>query len=329
MVAPRARSCGGRWAPRYDGEPRFHEYNGLFSEHTRAFANYMLCIAINGSLGGAMILRQRTPWRLLYNIRNNPLSGSSRQNHQRCCCRRNYSSSSDSESPASTSSAEGDKLIYPQSPATQHSDLASFLSYAQRTGLDESSTVYVGTHYEYTVAAVLARYGFYLRRIGGASDRGTDLVGTWNLPAAHAEVQKQQTQLRILMQCKAGSGQRVGPQHVRELEGAFAGAPVGWRGTSGVLAVLACERAATKGVREALGYSRWPMAYVFCERGVGGTGGIVRQMLWNRRAEEMGLEGVGVGTRHVVSGQEGEDGTELVLMSKGKALPFVKGSGGE
>ena len=211
--------------------------------------------------------------------------------------------------------------------------MTSFLSYAQRTGLDESSTVYVGTHYEYTVASALSKYGFYLRRIGGASDRGTDLVGTWTLPShassdtsssssSSTQPQAQKTQLKILMQCKAGSGQRVGPQHVRELEGAFAGAPVGWRGTKGVLAVLACERAATKGVREALGYSRWPMAYVFCERG---GGGVVRQMLWNRRAEEEGLEGLGVGTKHV-SG-DGENGKELVLMSKGRALPLVKDSG--
>ncbi|KAK3196789.1 hypothetical protein K4F52_000133 [Lecanicillium sp. MT-2017a] len=274
-----------------------------------------------------MILRRQTPWRLIYSIRNNQFSSSvSKQNHPLCPCRRNYSSSSSDDAPPSPPSPDGDKLIYPQSPTTQHSDLASFLSYAQRTGLDESSTVYVGTHYEYTVAAALARYGFYLRRIGGASDRGTDLVGTWSLPTAQDE-KKPQTQLRILMQCKAGSGQRVGPQHVRELEGAFAGAPVGWRGTTGVLAVLACERAATKGVREALGYSRWPMAYVFCERG---AGGVMRQMLWNRRAEEMGLEGIGVGTRHVASGEEGEDWTELVLMSKGRALPFVEASeGGE
>jgi hypothetical protein len=214
--------------------------------------------------------------------------------------------------------------------------MTSFLSYAQRTGLDENSTVYVGTHYEYTVASALSRYGFYLRRIGGASDRGTDLVGTWTLPSnassdaspsssssSSSSPPQAQTKLKILMQCKAGSGQRVGPQHVRELEGAFAGAPVGWRGTNGVLAVLACERPATKGVREALGYSRWPMAYVFCKRG--GGCGVVRQMLWNRRAEEEGLEGLGVGTRHVAG--DDENGKELVLMSKGRALPLVTDSG--
>lgn len=212
------------------------------------------------------------------------------------------------------------QLIYPAPKTTQHSDLASFQSYAKRTGLDEKSTVYVGTHYEYTVAAHLARYGFELRRIGGARDRGTDLVGTWTLPRAEAETSSPSPPpplLKVLVQCKAGSGQRVGPQHMRELEGALAGAPVGWRGgDDGVLAVMVCERPATKGVREALGHSRWPMAFVYCE---GGGGGAVRQMLWNKRAEEHGLQGVGVGTRHV----GGE--TELVLLRKGKMLPFLSG----
>ncbi|OAA74711.1 hypothetical protein LEL_08292 [Akanthomyces lecanii RCEF 1005] len=210
------------------------------------------------------------------------------------------------------------QLIYPAPKTTQHSDLASFQSYAKRTGLDEKSTVYVGTHYEYAVVAHLARYGFDLRRIGGARDRGTDLVGTWTIPTSGAaESSSSSSQpLKVLVQCKAGSGQRVGPQHMRELEGAFAGAPPGWRGSdSGVLAVMVCERQATKGVREALGHSRWPMAFVYCE----GGGGAVRQMLWNKRAEEHGLQGVGVGTRHV-----GEE-TELVLLRKGKMLPFVSG----
>lgn len=223
-------------------------------------------------------------------------------------------------STAAASKLPEQQLIYPAPVTTQHSDLASFQAYARRTGLDETSTVYVGTHYEYTVAAHLARYGFDLRRIGGARDRGTDLVGTWTLPVA-AETPQSPTSspLKVLVQCKAGGGQRVGPQHMRELEGAFAGAPAGWRSSSaegGVLAVMVCERSATKGVREALGQSRWPMVFVYCE---GGEDGAVRQMIWNKKAEEQGLDGVGVGTRHV-----GEE-TELVLMRKGKMLPFVSG----
>jgi hypothetical protein len=208
---------------------------------------------------------------------------------------------------SNTDQASRHELIYPSPPSAHHHDLASFAAYARRSGLDVKSTVYVGTHYEYTVAATLGRYGFSLRRVGGASDRGTDLLGTWTPPTATRS-------LRVLVQCKAGA-QRVGPSLVRELEGAFAGAPPGWRGGPGVLALLASQSPATKGVREALGRSRWPMAFVCCS-----GGGVVRQMLWNRRAEEEGLLGFGVTTRHTGDAQD----AELVLLRDGKILPFVE-----
>lgn len=203
-----------------------------------------------------------------------------------------------------TNSAAIGKLIYPESPSSQHKDLVTFLAHAKRTGLDEESTVYVGTHYEYTVAQALARYGFHLKRIGGASDFGIDLLGTWTPPSTSHR-------LKILIQCKAGA--LIGPRMIRELEGAFVGAPAGWRG-KGVLAWLVGERPATKGVREGLGRSKWPMGYVFCERGAR-----VRQVIWNRRAEEEGLEGFGVTSRFVDAG----DVQELVLMRNGRILPLL------
>ncbi|PHH80787.1 hypothetical protein CDD82_1515 [Ophiocordyceps australis] len=192
---------------------------------------------------------------------------------------------------------------------TQHSDLATFLSYAQRSGLDPKSTTYVGTHYEYTVAAALFGYGFTLKRIGGVSDRGTDLIGMWTLPTRRTSGSSWPLALRVVVQCKYGSGRgRVGPQHVRELEGAFAGAPAGWRG-GGVVGVLVGEAAATRGVRDALGRSRWPMVFASCSRE-----GRVEQLLWNGRAEEEGLEGLSVGVRH---GQD-QSRWELVLLHHGQ-----------
>lgn len=59
------------------------------------------------------------------------------------------------------------------------------------------------------------------------------------------------------------------------------GAPEGWRG-EGVLALLVSKAEATKGVREALGRSRWPMGYVLCS-----AEGRVSQMLWNRVASTL------------------------------------------
>ncbi|TQS32956.1 hypothetical protein Golomagni_06716 [Golovinomyces magnicellulatus] len=218
----------------------------------------------------------------------------------RCAARR---WNSDANSGINSDGPSSLKLTYPPPPTSNHHNLSTFLDYAKRSGLDEETTVYVGTHYEYTVAAELARYGFYLQRIGGASDYGTDLLGTWKIPDSSGTI------VKVLIQCKAGI-QRVGPQHVRELEGAFAGAPPGWR--SDVMALLVCERSATKGVRDALGRSRWPMGYVFCERD-----GTPKQMIWNQKAEELGLAGLGVGARHSNSG------TVLVLTKKGKMLPLV------
>ncbi|KAK4126310.1 hypothetical protein N657DRAFT_643103 [Parathielavia appendiculata] len=202
-------------------------------------------------------------------------------------------------------------LIYPPSPSPHHTNLPSFLAHATRTNLDPSSTVYVGTHFEYTTIQSLSRYGLVLRRVGGVSDGGIDLLGTWpSLPPSSSG----QGPLRVLAQCKAV--QRPGPHLVRELEGAFAAAPAGWRGKSGVVGLLVAEKPATRGIREALGRSRWPMGFVACSRA-----GRVEQFLWNRRAEEEGLEEVEVRLRYFEDGAK-----DLVLTWRGKALaPFVEG----
>lgn len=196
------------------------------------------------------------------------------------------------------------KLIFPEPPTSHHHDLASFLVYAERSGLDPKSTLYVGTHYEYTVAQTLSKYGFYLRRIGGHSDYGTDLLGTWT-------VRSSPEPLKVLVQCKA-IARKSAPNLIRELEGAFVGAPIGWRGT-GVLGIFVTEKPATKGVRASLARSKWPMVFIACTRE-----GIVQQILWNGRAEEEGLETLGVGTRYC-----GDSASpELMLTWKGKHIPL-------
>jgi len=178
--------------------------------------------------------------------------------------------------------------------------LGSFLKYAQKSGLNPKSTVYVGTHYEYTVAGSLAQYGFSLKRVGGASDYGIDLLGTWALPSS-------QEPLKALVQCKAGA---IGPHTIRELEGAFVGAPVGWRG-QGVLGVLASRKVATKGVADALARSRWAMVFVCCS-----AEGVISQVRWNHRAEQEGLEGLHAALRHSADSAE----SRIVLTWKGEAL---------
>ncbi|KAK1252881.1 hypothetical protein MKX08_004068 [Trichoderma sp. CBMAI-0020] len=189
----------------------------------------------------------------------------------------------------------------------QHWDLASFLAYAKRTGLDETSPTFTGTRYEYLVAERLARYGFSLRRVGGASDFGIDLVGDWTIPSTAKS-------LRVLVQCKAGSRSKAGPQFIRELDGSFVGAPPGWRG-SRVLGLLVTEKQATDGVRDALTKSRSAMAYFCCT----GREGVVKQMHWNQRADEEGLEGIDVALRRA-----GEEEDEIVLVKDGLPLPIVE-----
>ncbi|SPO05956.1 uncharacterized protein DNG_08645 [Cephalotrichum gorgonifer] len=190
--------------------------------------------------------------------------------------------------------------LFPEPSSTSHHDLRSFLEYADRTELNVKSPVYVGTHYEYTVSSTLSQYGFSLKRVGGASDYGIDLLGTWSVPSSSEP-------LKVLVQCKAGA---IGPHVVRELEGAFVGAPVGWRG-QGVLGVLASRKVATKGVGEALARSRWPMVFVCCS-----ADGTVSQVRWNQRAEAEGLEGVHAAARH--SG--GKAGSRIALTWKGKPI---------
>jgi len=196
-----------------------------------------------------------------------------------------------------------EELRYPESPTSNHHDLPSFLEYASRTEIDPKSTTYVGTIYEYTVQSALERLGLSLKRVGGKSDNGIDLLGTWSLPSSPQP-------LKVLVQCKA-LARKVGPSQIRELEGAFVGAPPGWRGT-GVLGLLISQKSATKGVREALGRSRWPMGYVLC-----GADGKILQMLWNRSAETCGLDGIGVGLKY--SGGDHSE-REVVLMWKNETL---------
>lgn len=197
-----------------------------------------------------------------------------------------------------------------QRGSTHHDDLKSFLKHAEVSGLAEKSTVYVGTHYEYTVVETLKLFGFSLTRTGRSSDLGIDLVGQWTVASSPSP-------LRTIIQCKARS-KKLAPENVRELEGAFTGAPAGWR-AKGVLGFLIAPEAATKGVRDAMVRSSLPLGFMQISRE-----GRVKQCLWNHVASENGLEGLGVTLRHdaVQPQDEGmsHGGSDVVLTWKGRAL---------
>ena len=190
-----------------------------------------------------------------------------------------------------------------------HNDLPSFLAYAARTSLSPKSTAYVGTYYEYTVQRALRRLGFSLDRIGGRGDDGIDLVGTWHLPESLSR-----HPLRVIAQCKRLKN-RLGPHIIRELEGAFTGAPTGWQGGD-IFGLLVSPREATKGVREAMAKSKYPMVWLLVESDLGGSRkeaeeyGRIRQVLWNQAATESGLEGLSVTLRYETSPSSGGDALE-------------------
>ena len=198
------------------------------------------------------------------------------------------------------------RLLAPTS--RNHHDLPSFLAYAARTNRNPNSTVYKGTLYEYTVASTLRSLKFRLHRTGRSNDLGIDLVGHWNLPSQN-HPQGQAHELRVLVQCKA---LQPLPSTVRELEGAYAGAPAGWR-EEGVLALLVASQAGTKGVREALQRSRWPMGVMQVTRE-----GELRQVLWNAVAARVGLEGLGVGVRYEEGGEGGRVRERIALTWMGE-----------
>jgi hypothetical protein len=199
---------------------------------------------------------------------------------------------------------EADKLIYPEPASTQHHNLQSFLEYAERTSLDPKATTYKGTHFEYTVANTLSQYGFSLQRTGKRLDKGIDLLGTWSVPSAKEP-------LRVFVQCKVGV---IGPNLIRELEGTFRGTPVGWRGQD-VLGLLVSPKVATSHLRDSLGRSQRPMAFVSCSQD-----GHLQQFIWNRRSQEAGLEGLGVSVRR---DEHENHAAQLVLTWQSKSLPIT------
>jgi hypothetical protein len=187
-----------------------------------------------------------------------------------------------------------------------HEDLASFMKYAKREHLAETSTVYVGTRYEYTVSASLNRLGFDVLRTGKASDLGIDLLGWWHTPASSEPI-------KVLLQCKAHA-KKLTPSNVRELEGSFPGAPPHWQG-KGVMGFLVASSQATKGMRDALIKSSLPLGFMQVTRE-----GKILQLLWNHQVSLWGLEGLGVTTKFSPEAGKDEVEQEVALTWNGRVF---------
>jgi len=172
--------------------------------------------------------------------------------------------------------AKGDKTTIHGSD--EHCDLQSFLAFAERKKLNQETAVYKGTYYEYLVMETLKSFGFHLKRTGKSNDKGIDLIGHWSLPGAPYEI-------KVIVQCKVSRGM---PSTVRELEGAYAGAPSGWTGDN-VLALLSSSKPLTKGVIEGLQRSPSALGALHID-----PEGLARQIIWNAVAGKKGLAGMGV-----------------------------------
>ncbi len=192
----------------------------------------------------------------------------------------------------------------------------------------------------------------------------------------HSE--KVREKIKVVIQCKrisptARAARSIGPNVLRELEGAFRGAPVGWRAREGVLGVLVSTRAATKGVIEGMRRSERALAWVLLDeikdvesnaagraevesaedddgdyhvgrsevegdRGIGNgseeadaeytvVNGRIKQILWNQKARELGLDGLDVVKRYS-SDEVADLEDEVLLKWKGNAvegLPIDEG----
>jgi Protein of unknown function (DUF2034) len=180
----------------------------------------------------------------------------------------------------------------------------------------------------------------------GAVVAGSEKGGDENASGSHVDGVQTQA-LRVLIQCKRfGLKSSLGPSVIRELEGAMQGVnvPVGWRGP-GVLGILVGPRSATKGVRNAIAGTRRAMSWVMLEAEEFGEEevdisserveegdlfhaqryvGKVRQILWNKAASTLGLEGLEVVAKYdgIARGQDGqgEVNKEVVLMWQGKVM---------
>ncbi|KAI5359012.1 hypothetical protein Slin15195_G066430 [Septoria linicola] len=201
--------------------------------------------------------------------------------------------------------------LSPRTDQSKHHDLDSFLAYATTRNMDPASTWYRGTNYEYAVQQALAGYHFKLHRTGRANDLGIDLLGEWSLPQDMAAGNLPR-ELKVLIQCKLSTGR---PCNVRELEGAYVGAPAGWRG-AGVMAFLVSAKPATPGVRGAMQRSRLPMGFLQVTEI-----GQVQQFIWNHIAHEARL--TGMSTTHTFSttaGKSDKPQSKIALVYQGRPL---------
>lgn len=114
------------------------------------------------------------------------------------------------------------------------------------------STTHRGTAFEERALHILQQHlSMSLRRVGGKSDGGIDLLGWWWLPPQDSlqvgpeEPTAPRRRLRVLAQCKAEK-KPMGPKYVREMEGVMYRHTHADPADARAVAVLVSESAFTK-----------------------------------------------------------------------------------
>ncbi|KAF8229817.1 hypothetical protein L208DRAFT_1284811 [Tricholoma matsutake] len=94
------------------------------------------------------------------------------------------------------------------------------LSTACVSQTSQLSTTHRGTAFEERSLKILHDHmSMSLRRVGGKSDGGIDLVGWWWLPPTDTSVsESRRRRIRVIAQCKAEK-KKTSPKYVREMEG--------------------------------------------------------------------------------------------------------------
>lgn len=194
--------------------------------------------------------------------------------------------------------------------------LEAFVADAKARGVDPNCNVYRGTRFEYVAQEALKTLGFDLLHKGGGGDKGIDLLGTWTLPntAGSQQILPPPSPLHVIVQCKSHT-RVLGPGFVRELEGAVASAPSKYRNKNTIV-VLISSREMGNGVRDYMENSTRGIIFMQMPEQAHGTRGSFKQIFWNDRATQLGLEGYGITERHNWN-------PTLNIMEKDVAMTFM------
>lgn len=197
----------------------------------------------------------------------------------------------------------------------------------------------------YVVKRTLYYKNMILSRTGGRDDGGIDLRGEWHIPIPPRpdpnSVLQSDTEpkphrhhehycdhnddyepseeppsgyprtkpIRVIIQCKGLTTVPAGPNLIRELAGAISSS------MGGTIGILATMTPCTTGCRNAIRYSSKPMGYVCISED-----GVIKQFVWNHRAELIVGTGLRVGVRNTEEVKGDPMGQEVVLTLDGEIV---------